>query len=59
LIKRYGPSEELVWEGTYENGVREGFGTEYWDIISTNGTPLVKKVEGNFHKGKMHGDGIK
>lgn len=58
-IKRYGPSEELIWEGTYENGVREGFGIEYWDLTLSNGVSLVKKVEGTFHKAKMHGDGIK
>jgi antitoxin component YwqK of YwqJK toxin-antitoxin module len=37
IVKRYGPNEELIYEGGYENGVKEGLGLEYWDEKSTNG----------------------
>ena len=59
LVKKYGPKEELVFEGNFQNGLREGQGTEYWEVSQTNGKENVKKVQGTFYKNKLHGFDIK
>lgn len=60
LVKKYGPHEELIEESNYENGIREGQCLEYWDMNNSfQGKPLVKKLDGYFFKGKIHGTDIK
>ena len=60
LVKKYGPHEELLEESNYENGIREGQCLEYWNTNNSfQSKPLVKKLEGFFYKGKIHGTDIK
>ena len=58
MVRKYGPSEELIYEGIFGNGQKDGFGTEYWDIEATGGKPLVKKIEGTYKRGKLYGEHI-
>lgn len=58
-IKRYGPNEELIFEGGYENGVKEGRGVEFWDLVTAKGIVGLKKMEAKYRKGKLFGEGIK
>ena len=58
-VKRYGSKEEPLYDGLYGNGLKDGFGIEYWDLESTNGKPKVKKIEGTYKRGKLYGECIR
>ena len=59
LVKRYGRTGNVQWEGYYENGQKDGSGTEYYEPNEAFGVKNVKKYEGTWKKGKLNGDRIK
>lgn len=55
-VKRFGPTGNSLYDGFYENGLKNGEGIEYYELEeSFQNTPNVKKIEGFYKKGKLNG----
>ena len=59
FIGRYGPEGNKLWEGFYENGFKDQKGVEYYELDDAFGVPNLKKIDGFWKKGKLHGNDIK